>query len=149
MLSSSTSLSAVIRSFRSIAPLKTLFSSTTNSVEMLSFFLAWLTRAFIACFTVMSSSMIMQFVVILLPISSSSNEAISLSSLRTSGATASIIRLLLSLSVSDRIFTAVSVSSSDISSEALWISISLRYSPACFSSRYSNISASISRLHTR
>ena len=124
--SSGTLLRAVMRSFRSIAPENTCVSSTTKSVEMLSFSSACRTSSFIACLIVMPSRRMMQFVVMRLPISSSSNEAISFSSVRTSGSTMSMMSVRFSLSSSRSTSTAVSVSSREMMSAALRMSISPR-----------------------
>ena len=86
----------------------------------------------------------MQLVVILLPISSSSNDAISLMSFLTSGLSSSIISSRFSLPISINISAAASVSRFDTTFAAFFKSISFRYAPASLSSSLSSASDSIS-----
>ena len=86
----------------------------------------------------------MQFVVILLPISSSSKDAMSRISFLISSSRASRISSRFSLPMVCRISTASSVSISETISPAFLGLISFRHSPAFSSSRWANASASIS-----
>ena len=112
---------------------------------MLSFFAACSTRLLIACFTVRFSRIMMQFVVILLPISSSSKEAMIAISFLASSSINSIRRFFFSFGIICRTSTTASVSIADRIAAAFLISISSRYSAAACSSICSKISESMSR----
>ena len=112
---------------------------------MLSFFAACPIKLLIACFTVRFSRIMMQLVVILLPISSSSNEAMIAISFLASSSISSIRSTFFSFGVIRRTSTTASVSIPERIPAALRTSISSRYSAACFSSIYSKMSESISR----
>jgi len=112
---------------------------------MLSFFAAWSTRLLIACFTVRFSRIMMQFVVILLPISSSSKEAMIAISFLASSSINSIRRFFFSFGIICRTSTTASVSIADRIAAAFLISISSRYSAAACSSICSKMSESMSR----
>ena len=111
---------------------------------MLSFFAACSTRLLIACFTVRFSRIMIQFVVILLPISSSSKDAIISTSRRTSGSSRSISIFFFVFSTLFNTSARASVSILDKIAAAFFTSISFRYSAAFSSSVYSKISESIS-----
>ena len=112
---------------------------------MLSFFAAWSTRLLIACFTVRFSRIMIQFVVILLPISSSSKEAMIAISFLASSSINSIRRFFFSFGIICRTSTTASVSIADRIAADFLISISSRYSAAACSSICSKMSESMSR----
>ena len=111
---------------------------------MLSFFAACSTRLLIACFTVRFSRITIQFVVIQLPISSSSKAAITAISFFASSSRSSVRRERFSLEVIFKTSTTASVSIAERIAAAFFTSISSRYSAACFWSICSKISESIS-----
>ena len=113
-------------------------------VEILSFFAACSTRLLIACFTVRFSRIMIKLVVILLPISSSSKEAITAISSLVSASVSSISSALFSFGIIFRTSITASVSILERIFAAFLTSISSRYSAAGFSSICSKISESIS-----
>ena len=66
---------AMIRSFRSMAPQKVCFSSVTYRVEILSFSAAWSISSRIASRMLIPEWISMKFMLIRLPISSSSKDS--------------------------------------------------------------------------
>ena len=96
-----------------------------------------------ACFTVRFSRITMQFVVILLPISSSSKERIISISFRTCSSRSWIRSLRFSLSICFKTSARASVSILERMAAAFFTSISSRYFTVSSSSRYSKTSASI------
>ena len=118
-------------------------------MEILSFLAACSTRLFIACFTVRFSRMIMQLVVMRLPISSSSKEAIISISWRTSSSINSNSNFFLALSILWRTSTRASVSIRERMAAPFFTSISFTYSAALSESVYSKTSDSIFRSRIR
>ena len=122
---------------------------TINSVEMLSFFPAWLTRLPIACLAVRFSRITMQFVVIQLPISSSSKEAITATLFLASSSMSSIRSARFSFGSIFRTSTTASVSIPERMDAAFLMSISFKYPAASRSSMCSKISEIMSVSRTR